>query len=66
MPPKQRYGKWLAASASLSLVGCGDNSADQAWRSSLNSGCPPSIPSLPFTLFPPLRLLRPIKLRGSL
>jgi len=38
MLPKQRYGKWLAASASLFLEGCGDNSADQAWRSSLNSG----------------------------
>jgi len=43
MPPKQRYGKWLAASASLFLVGCGDHSADQAWRSSLNSGWPTSI-----------------------
>ncbi|GGC98901.1 DUF3080 family protein [Vreelandella lutescens] len=31
MPPKRRYGVWLAASASLLLVGCGDNSADQAW-----------------------------------
>ncbi|WP_404465835.1 DUF3080 domain-containing protein [Vreelandella aquamarina] len=31
MPPKQRCGMWLAASASLFLVGCGDNSADQAW-----------------------------------
>ena len=33
MLPKQRYGKWLAASASLFLMACGDNSADQAWSS---------------------------------
>lgn len=33
MPPKRRYGVWLVASASLVLVGCSDNSADQAWAS---------------------------------